>query len=407
MGSARQCAIRIVRRLQDAGFDTYLAGGCVRDMLMGRTPRDYDIATAATPEKVQTLIQRTKPIGKAFGVIQAQAQGHFFEIATFRSDNEYRDGRRPSSVTFTDPRHDAMRRDFTVNGMFFDPVAEVYIDYVGGIPDIASKLIRTVGTPDARFKEDHLRMLRAVRFSQSLDFAIEQGTAASIRTNSSLIKQISAERVQNELFRILTESPLPGRALLLLDKLRLLGNVLPLTAGSHSATQLKKTAGLLNSLAGEPLETLLAALFLRTGAPPGTAVSLSLLARIRQETGAELSALKAARAVTKNVIRTQHVYWSLAARKHPPRDLLPELITPQAKTAIVIRGATSPGHAVSLRKTRSTVQRRLRAKTITGSDLKALGISPGPRMAKLLKEALILQCEGMKRQEILTKLTRS
>src|SRR5271166_4799002 len=190
-------AKEIVRRLQTAGSAAFWVGGCVRDFLLGREPQDFDIATDARPEQVEKLFRKTIPVGKKFGVIIVIEGGHQFQVATFRAEAEYRDGRRPEKVVFANAQADASRRDFTVNGLFYDPVTEKIHDWVGGEQDLRSRIIRTIGAPEERFGEDHLRMLRAVRFAARLDFEIEANTFAAIKSLAPKIKRISAERIRD------------------------------------------------------------------------------------------------------------------------------------------------------------------------------------------------------------------
>jgi poly(A) polymerase len=204
----------------------YFAGGCVRDMVRGLTPKDYDIATDARPEAVQKLFPRTYAVGAHFGVIIVLENGFQFEVATFRSDEGYIDGRHPSAVRFSSPEEDAKRRDFTINGMFYDPVAEEVIDFVGGRADIAAKLVRAIGDPAERLAEDRLRMLRAVRFATVLDYTIDNGTWKALVANAPSINQISAERIRDELVRVLT-SPNRVRGWDLLDSSGLMRVILP------------------------------------------------------------------------------------------------------------------------------------------------------------------------------------
>ena len=195
-------AREVAERLRREGHIAYFAGGCVRDMVRGLTPKDYDIATDARPETVQKLFSHTYAVGAHFGVILVLENGFQFEVATFRSDEAYIDGRHPSAVHFSSPEEDAKRRDFTINGMFYDPVAEEVIDFVGGRADIAAKLVRAIGKPAQRFAEDRLRMLRAVRFATVLDYKIDNQTWDALVASASSINQISAERIREELVRI-------------------------------------------------------------------------------------------------------------------------------------------------------------------------------------------------------------
>ena len=200
--SPRETAAAIVRRLQAAGFAAFWVGGCVRDFLLGREPDDFDIATDARPEQIEKLFKKTIPVGKKFGVIVVVEDEQQFQVATFRAEAEYRDGRRPGKVTFANAEADALRRDFTVNGLFYDPFTEQIHDWVGGEADLQAKIIRTIGAPEERFAEDHLRLLRAVRFAAQLDFEIETRTFAAVETLAPKIKLISAERVRDELLKL-------------------------------------------------------------------------------------------------------------------------------------------------------------------------------------------------------------
>ena len=206
---AREIAVEIVRRLQTAGFAAFWVGGCVRDVLLGREPQDYDIATDARPEQIEKLFQRTLAVGRKFGVMMVIEEKQHFQVATFRADAEYRDGRRPVKVVFSSAEADAQRRDFTVNGLFFDPIAEKLHDWVGGERDLRAKIIRTIGPPEERFAEDHLRLLRAVRFAARLGFEIEPETFAAVKKLAPKIELISAERIRDELIKLFAP-PMPG-----------------------------------------------------------------------------------------------------------------------------------------------------------------------------------------------------
>src|SRR5262249_8315809 len=197
-----EAARKVAAHLREAGHIAYFAGGCVRDMVRGLAPKDYDIATDARPEVVQRLFPRTYAVGAHFGVIVVLEGDFQFEVATFRSDDAYIDGRHPTSIHFSSPKEDAKRRDFTINGMFYDPVAERVIDFVGGRADIAAKLVRAIGDAKQRFAEDRLRMLRAVRFATVLDYQIDKPTWEALFADAASIREISAERIRDELVRI-------------------------------------------------------------------------------------------------------------------------------------------------------------------------------------------------------------
>jgi poly(A) polymerase len=222
----KSAATDIARRLQTAGHTAYFAGGCVRDELLGLHPHDYDIATSAKPAEVQKLFPHTQAVGAHFGVILVMEHGRAFEVATFRSDHEYLDGRRPEMVTFSTPEEDATRRDFTINGMFHDPVADRFIDFVGGQADLQASTLRAIGDPVARFREDKLRLLRAIRFAARFDYKIEKLTWEAIQAHAADLHAVSAERIREELVKILAH---PNRVLGfdLLDRSGLLKEILP------------------------------------------------------------------------------------------------------------------------------------------------------------------------------------
>jgi poly(A) polymerase len=204
METAKADAVAIVRRLRDAGHTAYFAGGCVRDMLLGHEPQDYDVATDAEPSKVRSLFSRTQAVGAAFGVILVRHSASVCEVATFRTDGPYSDGRRPDAVRFATASEDAQRRDFTINGLFLDPLNDEVIDFVGGREDLKNRRLRAIGEAAKRFEEDHLRLLRAVRFAARFDFEIEAQTAAAVRHASPRLKEISPERIADELRGMLT-----------------------------------------------------------------------------------------------------------------------------------------------------------------------------------------------------------
>jgi poly(A) polymerase len=227
----------IVAQLQRAGYVAYFAGGCVRDQLLDIEAKDFDIATSATPEQVQQLFPRVTDLtGKSFGVVRVIVDEEFYEVATFRQDGPYKDGRHPESVRFATAEEDAQRRDFTINGLFYDPVAEKLIDYVGGEADLRAKIIRAIGNPADRFAEDQLRLLRAIRFATRLMFKIEPKTWEAICAGASSIRTISAERIRDEVNRIFIARK-PELGLDLLDQSGLLKEILPDIAAMHGVEQ--------------------------------------------------------------------------------------------------------------------------------------------------------------------------
>ena len=226
MNDLKTAAVATAQRLLDAGHTTYFAGGCVRDNLLGKEPKDYDIATAATPTQVQAIFPKSDAIGEHFGVILVKEKPAAFEIATFRNDGSYKDGRHPESVTFSSPEEDAQRRDFTVNGLFQHPQTGEIIDFVGGQADLQSKVLRAIGDPVKRFQEDALRLLRAIRFATVLNFEIEPSTWTAIEDNAHLLEKISTERIRDEFTRILI-APDKARGFDLLTQSGLMRYIVP------------------------------------------------------------------------------------------------------------------------------------------------------------------------------------
>jgi poly(A) polymerase len=249
--NGKQHAAEIVRMLRERGHQAYFAGGCVRDLLLGREPADYDVATDATPQQVMQIFPQTFAVGEQFGVVLVpesdalaltgedarRSTGAAVEVATFRSDVGYSDGRHPDEVRFTkDPRQDVQRRDFTINGMMLDPATNEVLDFVGGREDLKAGIVRAIGDPERRFAEDKLRMLRAVRFAARLDYKIAPATMAAIQKLAPQIRQVSCERVRDELTKMLTEGR-ASRAFELLDTSGLLAEVLPEIAAMKGVEQ--------------------------------------------------------------------------------------------------------------------------------------------------------------------------
>lgn len=240
----RQFALQVVAQLREQGHTALWAGGCVRDMLLGVAPKDYDVATDARPEQVRDVFGRHKTIaiGASFGVITVLGdtpRAGQIEVATFRSDEAYVDGRRPTAVRYSTPQEDAERRDLTINGVFYDPASEEFLDYVGGRADLAARIVRAIGDPRARFEEDKLRMLRAVRFATTLDFELDDATFAAIRERPEAILVVSAERIAQEMRRLLAD-PHRRRGVELLDRTGLLAVLLPEAAAMHGVPQTKR-----------------------------------------------------------------------------------------------------------------------------------------------------------------------
>ncbi|MDQ1472081.1 MAG: hypothetical protein QOJ99_3561 [Bryobacterales bacterium] len=225
--TSEDLARSIIVRLRASGHTAYLVGGCVRDLLLHRVPKDFDVATSAQPADLLRLFPRADQVGAHFGVVLVHENGAHVEVATFRSDLEYLDGRHPEGVRFeTDPQQDVLRRDFTVNGLLLDPDTGEVLDFVSGVGDLNARVIRAIGDPERRFREDHLRLLRAVRFAARLGFSIEPETFEAIRQLAPLIRSVSAERVRDEIGRILVEGG-ARRGFELLDETGLLHEILP------------------------------------------------------------------------------------------------------------------------------------------------------------------------------------
>jgi len=274
MGPQRQFAVAVARRLQEAGFRALWAGGCVRDFLLGRDPQDYDIATDARPEQVRQLFghRKTAAVGASFGVILVRGpkEAGTIEVATFRTEGPYLDGRRPESVTFTTAEEDAQRRDFTINGMFYDPIAQNVLDFIGGERDLSAGLVRAIGDPHDRMREDKLRMLRAIRFAAALEFELDPTTAAAIREMADEIHVVSAERIAQELRKMLVDSQ-RRRAMELARQVGLLSQIFPELepllgtepteiAAKNEADAFRPIGQMLHLLEGQSFETALAVL---------------------------------------------------------------------------------------------------------------------------------------------------
>ena len=268
----------IIDRLKNHGHTALFAGGCVRDHLLNKPSKDIDIATSATPDEVQSLFPRVTGLeGKCYGVVRVMEDHQTFEVAMFRTDGDYLDGRRPESVQKSTPEEDAKRRDFTVNGMFYDPTTDTIIDYVGGQEDLKKRVVRTIGKAEDRFREDKLRLLRAIRFATKLNFEIDPQTFESIQANASQINAVAIERIRDELDKIWI-SPYPDRGLTLLDESGLLRQILPEIDALHGVDQPPQfhpegdvfihTKIMLSLLKEAPLPVALAVLFHDVGKKP-------------------------------------------------------------------------------------------------------------------------------------------
>jgi len=400
---AENLALRIIQRLQAAGHVAYLAGGCVRDRIMGRVPKDFDVATSARPEQVLGLFPRGQQVGAAFGVILVVERNPVageprlqVEVATFRSDGTYSDGRHPDSVRFTTAEEDARRRDFTCNGLFLDPLAKGEADggqvhdFVGGRADIERKILRAIGDPEARFREDHLRMLRAVRFAARLGFTIESATRAAMVRHAGEIKGISRERIGEEL-RMILAHPSRGRAVELLVEVGLMGHIWPLvpmlTVPRFSPPLV---AGLpeAGGVGGANRALGLAAMALDYSAAlpvQGDAERLQQAFALANEEREEIAWLWEKRPVLLDQAR-----WTRATLKRLLAD--PRWGDLQALFGAEVRGPLAEELAAWVQKLRG--EGVAPVPLVTGDTLIKLGVVPGPRFKKWLEELYDRQLEG-------------
>ncbi len=416
----RSTALELVRRLQGAGFAAFWVGGCVRDVLLGREPQDYDIATDARPEQVEALFPRTIPVGRQFGVIIVLADGHQFQIATFRAETDYRDGRRPEQVRFSDAREDAIRRDFTVNGLFFDPVTEQLHDWVDGAADLRAKLIRTVGSPDERFAEDHLRLLRAVRFAAQLDFEIEAETFAAVRKHAEKILLVSAERIRDELLKVFMP-PHAARGLELLHTSGLMKHVLPelertvtcdQSPDYHPEGSVFNHVRLMLGQLPQPLpdKSLPWAALLHDIAKPLTATTGEggvIHFHGHEKLGAEmaeaiLQRLKFPRKQTEEIVAAVLHHMQFKDVPHMRKSTVRRMIlraTFPLELALHHLDCLGSHRRLDIfetllrEKTELAAQPHLRPALLNGNDLIALGMPPGPRIGEMLAALRDLQLQ--------------
>jgi poly(A) polymerase len=410
----------LVDRLQRAGYTAYLAGGCVRDHLLGVEADDYDVATSARPEEVQRLFPRvTNLTGKSFGVLRVLVGEESFEVATFRQDGVYKDGRHPESVRFATAEEDAQRRDFTINGLFFDPVADRLIDYVGGEADLRAKLIRAIGNPTDRFAEDQLRLLRAIRFATRLRFTIEPTTWEAIRAAAASIRTISIERIRDELNKIFTASK-PEKGLDLLDQSGLLAEVLPDIAAMHGVEQppqfhpegdVYEHVRLMLTKIQEPnLELALGVLLHDVGKKPTMkvdehgrirfneheSVGANMAEQIMTEMRYDNKTIETVRELVQHHMQFKDV---TKMRSSTLKRMMARPTFPVELELHRIDCASSHGdlkHYEYLKHELETMtpEQIDPPSLISGHDLKAMGIPPGKTMGRILEHIRIAQLEG-------------
>lgn len=420
MGAVSKAAAAraVVERLRGAGFTAYFAGGYVRDRLLGRAVQDFDVATDAPAARVQALFERTVPVGVQFGVVLVLHGGHAFEVATFRTDDAYVDGRHPERVRFSSAAEDAQRRDFTINGMFYDPVEDRVIDYVGGQDDLAAGVVRAIGDAAARFREDRLRMLRAVRLAARLDFRIDADTFAAIRCEAHTITDMAWERIGDEIVRVVTEGR-ARRGVELMDESGVLMHVLPEVAALKGVEQssdqhpegdvFTHTLLLLEQIEAPAESLALGALLHDIGKPACAARDGERITFHRHcAVGAEMAAqtcqrLRRSRAVWERV--DYLVRNHLQVRQAPQMRLstlkrflaeegIDELLALARADALASnRDLTGHDFCVARRAALGAAQLRP-SPLVRGRDLLDLGMPAGPRFREILDAVADAQLEG-------------
>jgi len=412
------CAEGIVRRLREAGHQAFLAGGCVRDLLLGERPKDYDIATSARPEQVEALFANTRAVGRQFGVCLVVLDGEPCEVATFRTDATYSDGRHPDGVAFSGPEQDARRRDFTINGMFWDPVGDGLLDFVGGRQDLDAGLVRAIGDPCTRFQEDHLRLIRAVRFAARYSFALELRTEEALRSLAGLTVEVSAERLQDELRVILTDRA-PAGALRLMDELGILLVVFPELADTKGCEQPENyhpegdvfvhTLLTVDKLGPRPTFVLaMAALLHDVGKPEASRRAgpkrFPEHSRIGRHMAWEVCRrLRLPNDETERIcwLVARHLYFKDAPRMRPStlkrllaEPGLEELAELHKADALASWGDLTNYEFVMAKRESMGAGRQLPAPLITGHDLIAMGYRPGPLFRDVLDRVRDAQLDG-------------
>ena len=388
--SPREFATQVAEKLQAAGFQGLWAGGCVRDELLGKTPTDYDVATDATPQQVRDLFghQRTIPIGAAFGVITVigpKSAGQI-EVATFRRDLEYSDGRRPDSIEFTDAQEDAARRDFTINGMFFDPVQQELLDYVDGRADLDYRIVRAIGDPHERIREDKLRLLRAVRFASTFGFDLDPKTRDAVIQHAPEIGTVSAERIGSEMRRMLIHPNRAAAVQLLADCQMLSGILLEGDRLHRNRANWRTRQSWLEQLGPDGQFTQAAAIWLSPLLKDQGILPTS-------------ERWKLSNAEQRTILWIEeHLLAFSRAHLMPWSELQPILIDRDAVVAWQVAriefGEHHPGIQASYKKLQLPSEQLNPVPLLGGDDLIALGIPPGPIFSRLLKRARAAQLDG-------------
>jgi poly(A) polymerase len=420
-GPAWDAACAVVRRLRAAGHKALFAGGCVRDLLLGNVPQDFDVATDARPGEVAALFERTVGVGAAFGVTIVLTGDIQTEVATFRSDAGYADGRHPVAVAYTDARADVLRRDFTINARLLDPERAEVLDYVRGRADLAARIIRTVGDPAQRFAEDRLRLLRAVRFASRLDFKIDAATWDALASAAPAITQVSAERIRDELISIFT-GPRPGVGLRLLYRSGLLAAVLPEVSAMAGVAQpeqfhpegdvMEHTALVLDRVrdAGRPSPALAFAALLHDVGKPQTFQHLPG-DRIRfpehERVGASMADAICRRLKFSNDDRervaalvSEHMRFK-DAQAMRPATLRRFVGQPWFEDHLALHRAdcaashgSMDAYDFCLKASHEAPPLAKVARLLTGKDLMDMGLKPGPAFSEILTAAMDAQLAG-------------
>jgi len=417
MSDTREEAISIVRTLTEAGHSALFVGGCVRDQVMGVEPHDYDIATSAKPEEVKLLFRRTVPVGEQFGVVLVLLNGNQYEVATFRSESGYSDGRHPDNVCFADAKADVLRRDFTINGLLYDPLTDRLIDHIGGKTDIENHIIRTIGDPRTRFREDRLRLLRAIRFAARFRYAIEKTTLQAIRELASQVNAVSAERIRVELERMLL-GPYPDLTVDLMEQTGLLQEILPEVAALKHTPQPENfhpegdvfihTKLMLAAMERPSIELAMGVLLHDIGKPP----TLTVRDRIRFDNhntvGAEMAGnicqrLRFSTAETKRIVHlvSGHMRFMSAPQMRPGR--LKTFLSTQhfddhlelhRLDCLASHGDLSV-YEFCRSKLKEYTQEELKPPPLLGGrDLIEIGLEPGPIFSSILEAVREAQLEG-------------
>jgi poly(A) polymerase len=382
-------AVKVVTRLRERGHEAYFAGGYFRDRFLGRRPNDVDVATSAKPEAVRALFSRTIPVGEQFGIVIVQLGDERVEVATFRTDAHYEDGRHPTSVTFASAEADAQRRDFTINGVFWDPIAEETHDFVGGQEDMIAGVVRAIGDPNARFDEDKLRILRAPRFAARLGFRIETKTHDAAKRRAFEVTAVSSERIRDELDKMIVD-PNRARAIDLVRELDLPAHVLP----ELDADALARGRAVLAELPREKAPRPLAWAALLSGTSPEKA--FDLMDRLRSSNADRDEAVA--------LLRDQARVHAIGELRLADQKRL--LLRPDAPLLLELARAVALATTGNLEGLRAATRRRaafLAEKgpsagsappLLKGNDLRDLGLKPGPRFKEMLSFAEDARLEG-------------